>query len=517
MLVFDSIEVSPPPPTKRRALAQNNKGTKANPASKPKPNTGKSRPARESAAEGTPEEERMSIALGHPQDSADESDEEQPVKGPGSSARKRSRVSSSSDESHRSATTDTSDGEVRDDLPLPASIAADNKRLKAKRETTLNNAALRSPRKTKTGKVRKVDTKRKLTALSQGVRDRRSEDEESDEEDFVVDDDDAIIYDTTTEEEEDQQPPPTSKKQKKKAAAERKGKERAVTEEEEEAEDRPASKKKERGKGKSRKQVQRDLLATDSEDEQPIRSASKRKHGKKNGGRVVRSDNEDDDEEEDEPVQRKKRRRRQHHRSSGSEEESNSDDGIDDGPEDLKILDEETVLDQKFRTLKTNESKFASLKAARDRESSRALLLLLRFPGHLLILERANVCRSKGESESDRARFGGRKTRDAEPLATSADRFSATLPRRSRPQLGRRRRQRRLGFGRYRVWLGLRLEQFSEEGAVRQRRQHRRLPRRRRREYGEGSGEIPRRPADEESRHALLLQDVHHLARLHDY
>lgn len=398
MLVFDSIEISPPPPTKRRALAPNNKGTKAEPASKPKMNARESRPARKSAAQGTPEEERMSIASGNPQDSADESDEEQPVKGPGSSARKRSRVSSSSDESHRSSTTNTSG----DDLPLPASIAADNKRLKAKRETTLNNAALRSPRKTKSGKVRIVDTKRKLTALSQGVRDRRSEDEESDEEDFVVDDDDAIIYDTTTTEEEDEQPPPLSKKQKK-AAAKRKGKERAVSDDEDE-EDRPTStKKKEREKGKSRKQVQRDLLVTDSEDEQPTRSASKRKHGKKKGGR----EDDDEDDEEEEPVQRKKRRRRQRRRLSESEEESNSDDGIDDGPEDLEILDEETVIDQKFRTLKTNESKFASLKAARDRESARATSFVTAFRVLAHLFPSFTPRRSKGEPEGDRARLGG--------------------------------------------------------------------------------------------------------------
>jgi hypothetical protein len=49
------------------------------------------------------------------------------------------------------------------------------RRTRTRRESACeHNAALRSPRKTKNGKVRKVDTKRKLTALSQGVRDRRS-------------------------------------------------------------------------------------------------------------------------------------------------------------------------------------------------------------------------------------------------------------------------------------------------------------------------------------------------------
>ena len=425
MLVFDSIEVSPPPPTKRRA---NNKGTKVNPATKqPKTNIGKSRPALNPAAQETPEEERMSIALGNPQDTTDESDGEQPVKGPGSSARKRSRVSSSSDESHRSSTTNTSDGEAGDDLPLPASIAADNKRLKAKRETTLNNAALRSPRKTKTGKVRKVDTKRKLTALSQGVRDRRSGDEESDEEDFVVDDNDAIIYDTTTDE-DDNEPPPTSKKQKK--AAKRKGKERAVTEDEEEEEDRPVLKKKERGKGKSRKQVQRDLLATDSEEEQATRSASKPKHGKKKARRAIRSDN-DDDEEEDEPVQRKKRRRRRRN-SSESEEDSNNDDdddGVDDGPDDLEILDEETVLDQKFRTLKTNESKFASLKAARDRESHRCFFFSLSGSlAHVWTRVRLQVARRarKRSCSTRRTRGPRRRIARSEGRRVLSHAFSAT-------------------------------------------------------------------------------------------
>ncbi|GAA5870838.1 hypothetical protein JCM3774_001690 [Rhodotorula dairenensis] len=378
MLVFDSLDIDLPPRKRRAEPANTKAGSRAGPSAAAKKQSS-------TTVKEDSDEELTSIALGHPHDTADETDN-QPVKRlHNSSPRKRSRVSSSSARSSSPATSlasDASDSEVADDLPVPASIAADNKRLKAKRETALNNAALRSPRKSKSGKVRKVDTKRKLTALSQGVWDRRSEDEESDEEDFVVGDEDAIIYDTSTDEDEQDAGSLIHKKEQKKQS--RKGKEPAISEgnggEEEDAaassKSKTKKKKEERRKDKWRKQVQKELLATDTEgDQQPTPKASKRKVGGKGkkAGRVVRSETDNDD---DDPSPRKKQRQQQQRRRRRRSSEASSE-LVDDGPEDLEILDEQTVFDQKFRTLKTNESKFASLKAARERRkaSQKAIVL----------------------------------------------------------------------------------------------------------------------------------------------
>ncbi|GAA5984086.1 hypothetical protein JCM10908_006044 [Rhodotorula pacifica] len=373
MLVFDGLDIDETPPQKRRTTpSENGKKATTPPASTSKSKAkAKAHPAK---IEEDLDEELMSIALGNPQDTAEESDEEQPVQRLGSSARKRPRLSSSSEASSsngKASTSDTSGDDDDDGLPVPATVASANKRLKAKREATLNNAALRSPRKTKSGRVRKVDTKRKLTALSQGVRDRRSDDDESEEEDFVVDDNDDIIYDTPTDEDGEERA--TVSKDKKRKGS-RKGKERAISDEEDgNVDEAVASKKKKAGKAKSRKRVQRELLATDSDndDEQPSRSASKRKKGKGKGKakRAVQS------ESEEEALSRQRKKRRKRRRSSDSS--AAEDDQVDDEPEDLEILDEQTVFDQKFRTIKTNEGKFASLKAARDRRkaSQKAIVL----------------------------------------------------------------------------------------------------------------------------------------------
>ncbi|GAA5833554.1 hypothetical protein JCM9279_001557 [Rhodotorula babjevae] len=221
-----------------------------------------------------------------------------------------------------------------DDLPIPESIAADNKRRASKREHQQQDAALRSSAKKDKAQGAK---KRRLAALTQGRRERRSAEEESDV-DFVVEDD-VVQYDSSAPEEEQAA---TAKR----SAADKKGKGKArAREEDEDSDEAPArrsssqKKQKARLKDKSREDVQRELLATDSDGSDVGVGGSSRRR-KKGSSR------------------RNKRRR-----------PSSDDDDVDDEPDDLEILDEDTVRENKFRARQDKSSRFAQLKAARERAS----------------------------------------------------------------------------------------------------------------------------------------------------
>ncbi|GAA6051017.1 hypothetical protein JCM3770_005457 [Rhodotorula araucariae] len=243
----------------------------------------------------------------------------------------------------------------QEDLPVPASIAADNARLAMKREQRLQDAALRSGGKGGKKKAR-VDTKRKLAALSQGRRDRRSADEES-EGDFIVDDG-VIQYDST----EDGDGAPVRKRRDEKG----KGRARDGDDDDEEASDDsvrrslPKKKKKKKGgegggeKEKSRKEVQRELLAVDSDDEDVGPS---RRHQKVSAPSSKGKEDRKGKVQAKEPHKKRRRVR------------SSEDEG-DDEPDDLEILDEVTIREEKFRARQDKSSRFAQLKAAREQRAA---------------------------------------------------------------------------------------------------------------------------------------------------
>ncbi|KPV74915.1 uncharacterized protein RHOBADRAFT_49790, partial [Rhodotorula graminis WP1] len=261
-----------------------------------------------------------------PRSSSTSASEQAPIRQSSSKTKKRARAPSSS-----SATASEDD-----DLPIPESIVADNKRRASKREHQQQDAALRSSAKKDKAQGAK---KRKLAALTQGRRDRRSADEESDV-DFVVEDD-VVQYDSSAQEEE--QPAPVKKG---------KGKARARDEDEQEESDeaparRSSSSQKEKGrraKDKSREEVQRELLATDSDGSDADVGGSSRRRKKGSS-------------------KRKKRRR------------PSSDE--DDEPDDLEILDEETVRENKFRARQDKSSRFAQLKAAREQRAAKNKAIVL--------------------------------------------------------------------------------------------------------------------------------------------
>lgn len=368
-----SIETSPPTKRPRRTDTPDFEVVIESAARKKtvKPGSTNARagPKQKNGAPETSKKEMQTVANG-----TSDSEDDMPVRRSSGSPRKRPRVASSPEQSssglfaeQSSAATSDEDakpatGKDADGWSIPPSIAKDNKRLKAKRETTMNNAALRGPGKK--GKRRKVDTKRRLTTLSQGVRDRRSADEASDEENFVVEDDEAIVYDTPTDEDEAPRRAGRNGKNGHQRKKSKKGKARAVSSEESSEElSEPAGKKSRR-------------RSPSSASEEEVVTSARRKGKQSKGKRAVES--ESDSGLDEEPVRRKGRPRRARSRSGepaqrhARRSDTNSDDDEEDEePDDLEILDEKTVLDDRFRKMRSNEGKFAALRAMREREWTR--------------------------------------------------------------------------------------------------------------------------------------------------
>lgn len=307
--------------------------------------------------------------------------------------KKRARSPSSSSSS--AASSSAASASDSDSLAVPATIAASNRRIRSQREDRLNKSALRdSGKKGKDGKRRKVDTKRKLVALSQGVRDRRSADEDSDGFDFVIDDE-VVEYDTPTDEDEEERD--RRKARNARVRAKGKGKERVVNSEgEEEADesDESAARRRKKGKGKavsakSRNPIQRELLASDSENDDITGVSAKSRARQKAKARK-------------EAEARKEKARRKRRRQTRSEDSDSGEDEEDEDMNDLEILDEQTVFEERFRERKSGAGKFASLKAARDRA----------FSLPYSRLRDCADCRSRrreaSEKQGDRARLGRR-------------------------------------------------------------------------------------------------------------
>lgn len=276
--------------------------------------------------------------------------------------KKRARSPSTSSSAASSSAASDSDS---DSLAVPATIAASNRRIRSQREDRLNKSALRdSGKKGKDGKRRKVDTKRKLVALSQGVRDRRSADEDSEGFDFVVDDE-VVEYDTPTDEDEEERDRRRARNARVRAKGKGKGKERAVESEDEEAaneSDELGDRRRKKGKGKavsatSRKAIQRELLASDSENDDITGVSAKSRARQKAKARK-------------EAEARKEKARRKRRRQKRSDDSDSGEDDEDEDMNDLEILDEQTVFEERFRSRKSGVGKFASLKAARERAFS---------------------------------------------------------------------------------------------------------------------------------------------------
>ncbi|GAA5856735.1 hypothetical protein JCM8547_008815 [Rhodosporidiobolus lusitaniae] len=218
---------------------------------------------------------------------------------------------------------------------------------------------------------KEVDRRKKLATLTQSTQDRRSADEGSSDSAYVVDDDAPLRYDTDVEDEmhglDSKGKKRRRKELEKKALEKGKGKQREVVvssssgeesdqpknmqkkagkgtvrdsaDEEEEEEVRPAKKDKGKGKKKSKEEVQAELLATDESEDADSEEVGRRR--KKGGKKQLK----------------KKTKRRQR-----SDEE----------PDDLEILDEQTVIEDRFRTLKDKSSRFAALKASREQRVAAA-------------------------------------------------------------------------------------------------------------------------------------------------
>lgn len=337
--------------------------------------------------------------------------------------KKRARSPSTSSVSHASPS--AASGSDSDSLPVPASIAASNKRIRSQREERLNQSALRdSGKKGKDGKRRKVDTKRKLAALSQGARDRRSADEDSDGFDFVVDDE-VVEYDTPTDEDEEQRETRKARNARVRAKSKGKGKERAVEADSDDGEDgsdeSDRSRKKKRAKGKaasgkkekSRKAFQRELMATDSENDDITGVSAKSRARQKAKAR----------KEAEARKKERRKRRRQKRSDSGSD---SSDEEEDEEMDDLEILDEQTVFEDRFRSRKSGAAKFASLKAARDRAYSS-------YPMSIQIgTYRALRRRETSQEQGDRARLRRRGSAADRPQVRSREAQLSPLPRRPR-------------------------------------------------------------------------------------
>ncbi|KAL7343319.1 hypothetical protein BJY59DRAFT_355872 [Rhodotorula toruloides] len=283
--------------------------------------------------------------------------------------KKRARSPSTSSSAASSSAASDSDS---DSLAVPATIAASNRRIRSQREDRLNKSALRdSGKKGKDGKRRKVDTKRKLVALSQGVRDRRSADEDSEGFDFVVDDE-VVEYDTPTDEDEEERDRRRARNARVRAKGKGKGKERAVESEDEEAaneSDELGDRRRKKGKGKavsatSRKAIQRELLASDSENDDITGVSAKSRARQKAKARK-------------EAEARKEKARRKRRRQKRSDDSDSGEDDEDEDMNDLEILDEQTVFEERFRSRKSGVGKFASLKAAREQKQAKNKAIVL--------------------------------------------------------------------------------------------------------------------------------------------
>ncbi|GAA6013857.1 hypothetical protein JCM10207_008214 [Rhodosporidiobolus poonsookiae] len=361
----------PPPPGRKPAAS----------AAKAKP-----KPGLFAAGQSTTEERAGPVVL--PSSSSSDDDDALPTppkKGKG----KGKATSPASDSTASSASSD-------EGLPIPASLAS-------------QNATRRAARAPETS--RKRAARRKLATLSQGVKDRRSADEASGDDEFVVGDEEEIRWDTDVEDEMESRRLEEREKGKgrKGEGKEGKGKKRArvASEEEEEEEDADAEelapwKGKKRaadgqgktGKGKGKEKARSPSPAASASasasDSPPPRPAKKLKRtagstsasngkdtakgkGKKKFAPSSSSSSSSSDSDSDalphpskagkptsesksKPKQKLKKRRR-----PADEDEA---------PDDLEILDEQTVFEERFRTLKDSGAKFAALKAAREQRAA---------------------------------------------------------------------------------------------------------------------------------------------------
>jgi hypothetical protein len=191
------------------------------------------------------------------------------------------------------------------------------------------------PRK-KSQKKEEKKIKGKLKKLTQR-RDRRSdasEDESHDsEERFVVDDDEEVEEDEWSDSE----------------------RERVLGEDEA----RRRRKEEERIRAADKEEVKRKRLAREKKKKQVEEQATKR-------AGVV-----DDEEEEEEPVKSQKAKRTKTRTGKITNKKRRKHSDEDEGPEDLEILDEETVIDQRLRgSISTVASKFEQIRAARASETT---------------------------------------------------------------------------------------------------------------------------------------------------
>ncbi|BGP16296.1 hypothetical protein JCM10213_006452 [Rhodosporidiobolus nylandii] len=319
-----------------------------------------------------------------------------------SKGKKRARSPSTSPAGNYSSATDS------DALPVPASLRKASRTTAAKRE-----------RKAVKGRA-------KLANLTQGVQDRRSADERSGDEAFVVDDDAELRYDTDVEDEmaEEKMRRKERRSRSRSEGAERKkgkGKRRARdssgTGSEEEPQVRPRGKKRRKLFSDAEEEGEDDLPAPGSVGRQPPAAAKKadkkgkgravdgeddaaagakgaRKAAKKDAKKAAKKDakkaakekkraqaallaSDEEGDSEDKSRRRSKSKSSKTKKGKGKKEKkrrraASSDDGHDDEPDDLEILDEQTVFEDRFRTIKGPAAKFAALKAAREKRAAAA-------------------------------------------------------------------------------------------------------------------------------------------------
>lgn len=282
---------------------------------------------------------------------------------PASKSKKRSR-------SHRTPSSPSaSSSSDSDSLPVPASLKKQSQARKRART--------------------QADRRNKLERLTQGVKHRRSDDEESDEA-YIVDDDAEIVFDTDVEDELAELDGKERKKRRRELAKVDKEKERkkraqanggvpssssgtGSSSDGDSSEDLPApSKLKTKASKKAR--------IVSSEDEVEVVSKPKPKSQDKGQGKETSKDKaaavaaekkakadryaaellaSDDAEGETSSSRRKKTAGKLKKKKKRQEEE----------PDDLEILDEQTVFDERFRSQKDAGAKFAALRAARESAS----------------------------------------------------------------------------------------------------------------------------------------------------
>ncbi|GAA5991009.1 hypothetical protein JCM11641_007309 [Rhodosporidiobolus odoratus] len=260
-----------------------------------------------------------------------------------------------------------------DPLPVPSSL----QKKKTKKPTQ--------------SKRRKIRGKRvKLSTLSQGVRDRRSadEDERSGDEEFVVGDEEGLVYDTDVEEGEERReggragnPKGKGKKGREELrkrvrngedseegeeVGRKKGKNKRVAESEDEG-------RKSGGKGEKRAKA-----SGTKEDMDKKKTKKKKKQVDVTAPDfdIFASENEEDASSEDniQPSSSKAKVKavplKKKEKTKVVEKKTKRSRVRDEEPDDLEILDEQTVFEEKLRKTKDPGARFRELKAARAQRAA---------------------------------------------------------------------------------------------------------------------------------------------------